>query len=178
MSQSPGSPKPGLFRDSTLGVPWQTTTWVWARQSNAKNTIGRIWWWHLPSPGRGVSCESELACGLSQHQRHAEWVLTNLCWFWMQVHDQIAWFSLIPGPLARPCTPFSARSRERPPSPNFPQLYIVEPSSGFNKGLRSALEHLDPLHVVTKGYNPIDKQLYCFHRSLIKKPLSNQELKT
>jgi hypothetical protein len=23
------------------------------------------WWWHLPSPGNGVSCESELARGLS-----------------------------------------------------------------------------------------------------------------
>jgi hypothetical protein len=57
----------------------------------------------------------------------------------MQVRDQIAWSlpSLIPGLLARPSTPFSAGSRERPPSPNFSQLYIVEPSSGFNKGLRS-----------------------------------------
>ncbi len=42
MSQSPGSPKPGQFRDSTLGVLGQTTIWVWARQSNAENTIGRI----------------------------------------------------------------------------------------------------------------------------------------
>jgi hypothetical protein len=42
MSQSPGSPKPGQFRDSTLGVPGQTTTWVWARRSNAKNTLGRM----------------------------------------------------------------------------------------------------------------------------------------
>ncbi len=31
-----------------------------------------VWWWHLPSPGRGVSCESELARGLSQHQMHAK----------------------------------------------------------------------------------------------------------
>jgi hypothetical protein len=42
MSQSPGSPKPGQFRDSTLGVPGQTTTWVWVRWSNAENTIGRM----------------------------------------------------------------------------------------------------------------------------------------
>jgi hypothetical protein len=57
----------------------------------------------------------------------------------MQVCDQIAWSlpSLILRLLTRPSTPFSAGSRERPPSPNFPQLYIVEPSSGFNKGLRS-----------------------------------------
>jgi hypothetical protein len=29
-------------------------------------------WWLPPSPGRGVSCESELARGLSQHQMHVE----------------------------------------------------------------------------------------------------------
>jgi hypothetical protein len=42
MSQSPRSPKRRQFRDSTLGVPGQTTTWVCVRQSNAKNTIGRM----------------------------------------------------------------------------------------------------------------------------------------
>jgi hypothetical protein len=42
MSQIPGSPKLGQFRDSTLGVPGQTTTWVWVRQNNAKYTIGRM----------------------------------------------------------------------------------------------------------------------------------------
>jgi hypothetical protein len=46
--------------------------------------------------------------------------------------------SLIPGLLAHPSTPFSAGSRERPSSPNFPQLYIVGPLSGFNNGLGSA----------------------------------------
>jgi hypothetical protein len=42
MFQSPGSPKSGQFRDSTLGVSGQTTTWVWARRSNTENTIGRM----------------------------------------------------------------------------------------------------------------------------------------
>jgi hypothetical protein len=42
MSQSPKSPKSGQFRDSILGVPGRTTTWVWARRSNVKNTIGRM----------------------------------------------------------------------------------------------------------------------------------------
>jgi hypothetical protein len=42
MSQSPGSPKPGQFRDSTLGVPGQTTTLMWVRRSNAENTIRRM----------------------------------------------------------------------------------------------------------------------------------------
>jgi hypothetical protein len=78
-----------------------------AAERHKKYYRGR-WWWHLPSPGRGVSCESELARGLSQHQMHAEWVKTNLCWFFMQVRDQIVWSfpSLISGLLARPSTPF------------------------------------------------------------------------
>jgi hypothetical protein len=42
MPQSPGSRKSGQFRDSTLGVPRQTTTWVWVRRNNAENTIGRM----------------------------------------------------------------------------------------------------------------------------------------
>jgi hypothetical protein len=46
--------------------------------------------------------------------------------------------SLIPGLLDAPLPPFSAGSQERPSSPNFPQLYIIGPSSGFNKGLGSA----------------------------------------
>jgi hypothetical protein len=37
-----------------------------------QNILQGVWWWHLPSPGRGVSCESELARGLSQHQMHAK----------------------------------------------------------------------------------------------------------
>jgi hypothetical protein len=39
MFQSSGSPKPG---QSKSGVPGQTTTWVWVRRSNAKNTIGKM----------------------------------------------------------------------------------------------------------------------------------------
>ncbi len=35
-------------------------------------------WWLPLSPGRGESSESEVACGLSQHQKGAKWVLTNL----------------------------------------------------------------------------------------------------
>jgi hypothetical protein len=102
MSQSPGSPKSGQFRDSILGVLGQTTTWVWARRSNAENTIGEDGG-DTSRVRAVVSCESELARDLSQHQMYAKWVLTNLCWFWMQVRDQIAWSlpSLIPGFLAR-----------------------------------------------------------------------------
>jgi hypothetical protein len=65
-------------------------------------------WWLPPSPGRGVSYESELACGLSQHQMHAKWLLTNSCWFWMQVRDRIAWSlpSLILELPTQPLYPF------------------------------------------------------------------------
>jgi hypothetical protein len=35
-------------------------------------------WWLPPSPGRGESSESKVACDLSQHQKGVEWVLTNL----------------------------------------------------------------------------------------------------
>jgi hypothetical protein len=31
--------KLGQFRDSTLGIPGQIATWVWARRSNVENTI-------------------------------------------------------------------------------------------------------------------------------------------
>jgi hypothetical protein len=34
--------------------------------------------WLPPSPGRGESSESKVAHGLSQHQKGAKWVLTNL----------------------------------------------------------------------------------------------------
>jgi hypothetical protein len=76
-------------------------------RGRTQSILWGVWWWHLPSPGRDVSCESELARGLSQHQMHAEWVLTNLCWFWMQVRDQIAWSlpSLIPELPTRPFYP-------------------------------------------------------------------------
>jgi hypothetical protein len=140
MPQSPKNPKPRQFRDSTLGVPGQTTTWVWVWRSNAKNTIGRM---VMTSPEPGPWCvmwvrvspwlvPTPKACRMNSNQ------LVLVC---MQVRDQIAWSlpRLIPGLLARPSTPFSVGSWERPQSPNFPQLYIVEPSSGFNKGLRSTL---------------------------------------
>jgi hypothetical protein len=39
MAQKSRESKPGQFRDSTLGVSGQRTTWAWARWSNAENTI-------------------------------------------------------------------------------------------------------------------------------------------
>jgi hypothetical protein len=42
MSQSPGSPKPGQFRDSTLGLPGKSAIRVQVRRSGTENTIGRM----------------------------------------------------------------------------------------------------------------------------------------
>jgi hypothetical protein len=78
MSQSLGSPKPGQFRDSTLGVPGQTTIWVWVWRSNVENTIGRmvvtppepgswcVMWvrvspWLVPTPNAGRMSSNQLA---------------------------------------------------------------------------------------------------------------------
>jgi hypothetical protein len=77
MAQSPGSPN----RDN-FGTP------LW--ESRDKEPLGRgrggatqriLYggrWWLPPSLGRGESSESKVACGLSQHQKGAEWVLINL----------------------------------------------------------------------------------------------------
>jgi hypothetical protein len=107
MAQSPGSPN----RDN-FGTP------LW--ESRDKEPLGcgcggatqRILyggrWWLPPSPGRGESSESKVARGLSQHQKGAEWVLTNLG----LVLDAgpcnkiiVLLPSLIPGLLARPSYP-------------------------------------------------------------------------
>jgi hypothetical protein len=42
MSQSPVSPKPRQFRDSTLGVPGKSAIRVQVRRSGIENTIGRM----------------------------------------------------------------------------------------------------------------------------------------
>ncbi len=42
-------------------------------------------WWLPPSPGRGESCETEVACGSSQHQRCSNTKLTNLLVGQMQI---------------------------------------------------------------------------------------------
>jgi hypothetical protein len=72
--------KPGQFRDSTLGVPRQRTTWVWTRRSNAKNTIwGKVvashesesWWvkwvqgfpWLALTPNGGRMNSNQLGVG-------------------------------------------------------------------------------------------------------------------
>jgi hypothetical protein len=107
MAQSPRNPN----RDS-FGTP------LW--ESRDKESLGRGCggamqrilyggrWWLPPSSGHGESSESKVARGLSQHQKGAEWVLTNL---WLVLHAGpcnkiiIPLLSLIPGLLARPSYP-------------------------------------------------------------------------
>jgi hypothetical protein len=76
-SQSPGSPNRNRF-----GTPlWESRERepFGCRCGGVTQRIlygGR--WWLPPSPGRGESNESKVARGLSQHQKGAELVLTNL----------------------------------------------------------------------------------------------------
>jgi hypothetical protein len=82
-SQSPRSPT----RDNFGTPPWDSREKV-PFGCGSRGVMQRILyggrWWLPPSPGRGESSESKVARGLSQHQKGVEWVLTNLCWFWMQ----------------------------------------------------------------------------------------------
>jgi hypothetical protein len=64
MAQSLGSPKPGQFRDSTLGVPGLRATWAWACGAMQRILYGGRWWLSS-SLGRDESSESKVARGLS-----------------------------------------------------------------------------------------------------------------
>jgi len=76
-AQSPGTPT----RDSFETPPWES----WEKVPfgcSLRGELQRILyggrWWLPMSPGRGESSESKVARGLSQHQKGAEWILTNL----------------------------------------------------------------------------------------------------
>jgi len=75
--QSPGSPNQDSF-----GTPlWESREKVPFRCKCDGETQRILYggrWWLPPSPGRGESSESKVACGLSQHWKCVEWVLTNL----------------------------------------------------------------------------------------------------
>jgi hypothetical protein len=75
--QSLGSPT----QDSFGTPPWESQEKVpfgcGSRGVTQRILYGGRWWLPL-SPGRGESRESKVARGLSQHQKGAEWVLTNL----------------------------------------------------------------------------------------------------
>ncbi len=57
MSQSPGSPKPRQFRDSTLGVPGKSAIRMQVRRRGTKNTIGE--------DGGGTSRVQAVVCHVS-----------------------------------------------------------------------------------------------------------------
>jgi len=82
-AQSPKS----LTRDSFGTPPWESRKKMQFGCS-LRMELQRILyggrWWFPPSPGCGESSESKVARGLSQHQKGAEWVLTNLCLVWIQ----------------------------------------------------------------------------------------------
>jgi len=65
-------------------------------------------WWLPPSLGRGESSESKVAYGLSQHQKGAKWVLTNV-WLVLDAGSCnkliVPLPNLTPGLLARPSYP-------------------------------------------------------------------------
>jgi len=106
-AQSPESPT----RDNFGTPPWESQEKVpfgcSSRRELQRILYGGRWW--LPSSlGRGESSESKVACGLSQHQKGAEWVLTNL-WLVLDAGPCnkiiVLLRSLIPGLLARPSYP-------------------------------------------------------------------------
>jgi hypothetical protein len=70
-AQSPGSPN----RDSFGTPPWESREkepFGCSLHAELQRILYGGRWWLPPSPGRGVSSESELARGLSQHQMHAK----------------------------------------------------------------------------------------------------------
>jgi len=103
-AQSFGSPT----RNSFGTPPWESREKV-PFGCSSRGELQRILyggrWWLPPSPGRGKSSESKVARGLSQHQKGAEWVLTNL-WLALDVGPCnkiiVPHPSLILGLLARP----------------------------------------------------------------------------
>ncbi len=106
-SQSPGS----LTRDNFGTPPWESRGKVLFGCSLRGVTQRILYggrWWLPPSPGRGESSESKVARGLSQHQKGAERILTNL-WLVLDAgpcnNIIVPLPSLIPGLLARPSYP-------------------------------------------------------------------------
>jgi len=106
-SQSPGSPTQNSF--GTL--PWESQEKVpfgcGSHGATQRIQYGGRWWLPL-SPSRGESSESKVARSLSQHQKGAKWVLTNL-WLVLDAgpcnNIIVPLSSLIPGLLARPSYP-------------------------------------------------------------------------
>jgi hypothetical protein len=79
--QSPGSPNRNNF-GTPLWESWEKKPFGCKCSRKLQRILYGGRWWLPPSPGGGESSESEVARGLFQHQKAAEWVLTNLLvWF-------------------------------------------------------------------------------------------------
>jgi hypothetical protein len=107
MAQSPGSPNQDSF-ETPLWESRDKEPLGCGRGGATQKILYGGRWWLPPSLGRGESSESKVARGLSQHQKGAEWVLTNL-WLVLDVGPCnkiiVPLLSLIPGLLARPSYP-------------------------------------------------------------------------
>jgi len=74
------SPKSST-QDSFETPPWESQEKVpfgCSLRGELQRILYGVRWWLPPSPGRDESSESKVARGLFQHQKSAEWVLTNL----------------------------------------------------------------------------------------------------
>jgi len=76
-TQSPGSPNWDSF-ETSLWESWEKVSFECKCDGETQRILYRGKWWLPPSLGRGESSEFKVAHGLSQHQKCAEWVLTNL----------------------------------------------------------------------------------------------------
>jgi len=106
-AQSSGSPT----RDNFGTPPWESREKVpfgCSLHGITQRILYRRRWWLPPSPGRGESSESKVTRGLPQHQKGAEWVLTNL-WLVLDAGPCnkiiVPLPNLIPGLLTRPSYP-------------------------------------------------------------------------
>jgi hypothetical protein len=86
------SKAPGVHTGIVLGnfgtplwESWEKMTFGCGCHGESQNILYGGRWWLPWSPGRGESSESKVARDLSQHQKGAEWVLTNLWLVLMQI---------------------------------------------------------------------------------------------
>ncbi len=134
--QSSRDSNPGQFWDSREKEPFGCSL----GGELQRILYGGRWWLPL-SLGRGESSVSKCPWLVATPKGVLECELTLL---WLVLDANSSEIILVPLPSLSwdfqhaPLPTFSAGSRERPSSPNFPQFNIFRPSSGSNKGLRSA----------------------------------------
>jgi hypothetical protein len=70
-AQSPESPTRDSF-GTPLWESWEKVPFGCILRGELQRILYGGRWWLPPSPGRGESSESKVACGLSQHQKGAD----------------------------------------------------------------------------------------------------------